>query len=107
MPTELSKAELESLDNTMLCAKWIISQFQAIHCDSIARIFQKALDDAYSWIQTMAANDDLPHKCADPIHLNEAQIIHNILVRYASINNPEVRKTILSKMMSFTAGQIQ
>lgn len=90
----------EGLVNTMSCARWLVQQFEVLDCASIARIFQKAVDDADSWIQTMAMGGALPKESADPIRAREAELIHNMLVKYASINDPSTRNALLSNMIS-------
>ncbi|MCB9990721.1 MAG: hypothetical protein H6867_05005 [Rhodospirillales bacterium] len=94
----LNREEIESLDHILLCAKWIVGQFESIHCQSIANIFQKAIDDANAWIHNMVANENLPDQCEKSIHQREAEMIHSILVRYASIGNPEIKQNFLKKM---------
>ncbi len=90
----------DALTKTMNCARWIVQEFEALQCASIARIFQRAVDDADSWIQTMALRGRLPRESEEPIRAKEAAVIHNILIRYASIEDPVVRKDILGKMMA-------
>lgn len=90
----------DGLNKTMSCARWIVREFEELQCDSIARIFQRAVDDADSWIQTMALRGRLPDACEEPIRAKEAAVIHNILIKYASIDDPIMRQDILGKMMA-------
>jgi hypothetical protein len=90
----------DGLQKTMNCARWIVQEFQSLHCAGIARIFQRAVDDADSWIQTMAVRGQLPSESSEPIKAKEAAVIHNILIKYASIDDPAMRKIILGKMMA-------
>jgi hypothetical protein len=84
----------------MNCARWLVREFETLDCASIARIFQRAVDDADSWIQTMALRGKLPSESEAPIRAKEAEVIHNILIKYASIDDPGMRRDILGKMMS-------
>lgn len=90
----------DGLNKTMNCARWIVREFEALQCSSIARIFQRAVDDADSWIQTMAMRGRLPKEADEPIRAKEAAVIHNLLIKYASIDDPAMRKDVLSKMMA-------
>lgn len=90
----------DGLNKAMNCARWLVREFESLQCDSIARIFQRAVDDADSWIQTMALRGKLPNECEEPIRAKEAAVIHNILVKYASIGDPTMRQDILGRMMS-------
>jgi|GEM_PF-5752637 len=94
--------QTDELDKTMLCARWLVHQFEAIECESIAKIFQKAVNDADAWIHNMVIKGDLPKECFEPIKAEEISLLHNILVRYASINNPDLRREILDQMMENT-----
>lgn len=99
MPKKKSNARAEGLINTMNCARWLVQQFEELDCASIARIFQKAVDDADSWIQTTAVGGRLPKECIDPIRAREASQIHHMLVKYASIDSPQTRQLILQSML--------
>src|SRR5688572_26978636 len=99
MPNKMNSARAKSLINTMGCARWIVGQFEELGCDSIARVFQRAVDDADAWIQTKALNGHLPKEAAEPIKSKEAIMIHNLLIKYASISDPERRKQILDDML--------
>jgi hypothetical protein len=90
----------DALAKTMDCARWIVQEFETLQCASIARIFQRAVDDADSWIQTMALRGKLPRESEEPIRAKEAAVIHNILIRYASIEDPVIRRDVLGKMMA-------
>lgn len=102
MLTKLKDNQAEELENTMLCARWLVHQFEELHCESIAKIFQKAVNDADSWIQTMVVQGNLPEEYAEPIKAKEAALIHNLLIKYASIDDPDLRKNVLDKMITFT-----
>lgn len=90
----------EELSQTINCARWLVKQFEELDCTSIAKIFQRAVDDADAWIQTMAVGGRLPKEIAEPIRAREASLIHNMLVKYASIDDPLARKDILNEMLS-------
>lgn len=47
----------------------------------------------------MALGGSLPEEMAQPIKVREATIIHNLLVKYASIEDPDLRSRVLSDMM--------
>ena len=102
MLTKLKDNQAEELENTMLCARWLVLQFEDLHCGSIAKIFQRAVNDADAWIQTMVIQGKLPEEYAEPIKAKEAALIHNLLIKYASIDDPDLRKSVLDKMMSST-----
>lgn len=99
MPNKANNTRAESLINTMSCARWLVGQFEELGCDSIARVFQKAVDDADAWIQTKAVNGQLPKEAAEPIKSKEVLLIHNMLVKYASIPDPKQREQILDDML--------
>jgi len=99
---QVDHSQAEELENTMLCARWLVGQFESLDQESIARIFQKAVEDAEAWIHTMVARGQLPREYGEPIKAREAAAIHNILIRYASIDDPDVRKNILAKMIAST-----
>lgn len=99
MPNRLNNSRAESLINTMSCARWLVGQFEELGCGSIARVFQRAVDDADAWIQTKALNGQLPKEVAEPIKSKEAVMIHNLLIKYASISDPEKREQILDDML--------
>lgn len=90
----------EELANTINCARWLVKQFEDLDCPSIAKIFQRAVDDADTWIQTKALGGQLPKETATPIRAREANLIHSMLVKYASIDDPIARRDILQDMLS-------
>lgn len=94
--------QAEALENTMNCARWLVREFENINCDGIAVIFDRAISDAETWVQTMVEKRALPEGCSDSIRAHEAAEIHNILIRYASIDNPDIRKKVLERMSSST-----
>ena len=94
--------QIEALENTMNCARWLVHEFENINCDGIAIIFDRAVSDAETWVQTMVENGALPEGCSNSIQAHEVAEIHSILVRYASIDDPNVRKKILERMSSST-----
>ena len=100
--TETQNAPPKEFEQLLLCAHWIVGQFEDMHLYSIAKIFQLAVEDAESWVHTMAANDGLMQEYDDVIKLTEAQAIRGLLVKYANIQDPEKRKEVLEKMNSVT-----
>ncbi len=97
---ENTKEWAESIENTMCCARWLVREFENISCDGIASIFDRALKDAEILIQKMSVSEDLPRSCSESIRQREANLIHGILVRYASIDDEILRKKILDGMMA-------
>ncbi|AEP10306.1 hypothetical protein [Micavibrio aeruginosavorus] len=95
-PKELA----ENIENAMCCARWLVREFENISCDGIASIFERAVKDAEFLIQKMSISDDLPRSCFESIRQKEANMIHGILVRYASIDDEVLRKKILDSMMA-------
>ncbi len=95
-------SDIEELENTMLCARWLVHQFEDLHFESIARLFQRAIDDAEAWIETMVRNGEMPEKATEPIKAEEAKAIHNILIKYASIDDAGIRQDILREMQRMT-----
>lgn len=102
LQNEMYSYDYEELENTLLCARWIVHQFENLKFESIARLFQRAIDDAEAWIGTMVQNGELPENCIESIKAEEAKIIHNILIKYASIDNSQLRKEILDEMLRIT-----
>ena len=99
---KLYSYDSEELENTMLCARWLVHQFENLQFESIARLFQRAIDDAEAWIETMVQSGALPVDCLEPIKAEEAKAIHNILVKYASIDDAQMRQDILNEMLRIT-----
>lgn len=98
----LSEQDAAQIENVMLCARWLVHQFENINCGSVARLFQKAIDDAEAWVQTKILNGEISEQYGEPIKSREAKIIHNILIKYASIEDPEMRDAILGEMIGAT-----
>ena len=95
-----SKEWAENIENTMCCARWLVREFENISCNGVASIFDRAVKDAEVLIQKMSVSEDLPRACLESIRQKEANLIHGILVRYASIDDEIVRKKILDGMMA-------
>lgn len=96
----LSKEDIENLGRIVLCAEWVVGQFEAANCQSIANIFREAIDDANAWIHNMVSHEDLSESYSKTMRQREVEILHSILVRYASINNSEVKEKALERMIS-------
>lgn len=96
--------DIQELDNLILCAKWLVVQFENINCKSLAAIFQKSINDSEAWIENMVEQSLLPQKNLELIKLGEAESIRKILIKYASINDPDIRKDILDRMVSIANG---
>ncbi|NCC21907.1 MAG: hypothetical protein EOM26_05515 [Alphaproteobacteria bacterium] len=106
MQVQTKEMHAEELENIMLCARWLVHQFENINCHSLAVIFQKAINDAEAWIQTMVRHGTIPPEFSEPIKAREAELIHGILVKYASIDDPEMRREALDKMLEATRRKI-
>ncbi len=98
-----NKEKTQDLENAMNCARWLVREFENINFSCIAMLFDRAVSDAETWIQTMVEDGALPEGCAQSIQAQEAAKIHTILVRYASIDNPVIREKILERMSESTA----
>lgn len=94
----MEENKLDELDKTMLCAKWIVTQFEKNGYSSISRIFQIAVNDAEAWIHAMVTEGKISKDSFEPIKAEEVKLLHNILVRYASISNPDHRNKVLESM---------
>jgi len=92
------KIKADDLENTIICAHWLIEEFEKINLHSVAQIFQRALDDTLSWLNTMSPQDGYFQKYSEDVKTREAQLIRDILIKYASIQNPHKRKKALQKM---------
>lgn len=98
----LGAEDLKELENIMLCAKWLIVQFENLDLLGLARLFQNAVSDAEAWIENMIYKEEFSSDFLDPVKDQESKAIYNILVKYASIGDPEIRKRILSEMSNAT-----
>lgn len=98
-----NQGKTQDLENAMNCARWIVREFENINFPCIAMLFDRAVSDAETWIQTKVEDGALPEICAQSIQAQEAAKIHTILVRYASIDNPAIREKILERMSESTA----
>lgn len=92
-----SKSISQDLNNIFLCAEWLVGQLRIIDQELVARIFQKAIDDAYSWIRS-EGEVDLSILGRDFIKEQEVEAIHRILRRYAAIDNSRIRGLMLGEM---------
>ena len=92
----------EELHNILTCIRWLIQQLEEMQYDSIAVVFQKAVDDAEGWIHTMSENGLSLTERNEKLFLSEALMIRKLLVRYSSIQDPETRKSILEDMAQLT-----
>ncbi len=99
---EPNHADVEEVRNTLVCAKWLVHQFENMNMHSVASLFQQALSDAEIWIENMTDQDGLEHKFVEEVKEQEAKAIHNILVKYASIDDKDIREGILSEMLRIT-----
>ena len=97
MPNKKNNDRAEALINTMGCARWLVGQFEEIDCGTLAKFFQRAVDDADAWIQTKAVDGQLPKETAAPIKAREVLMLHNLLVKYSSFS-PDIRERFLSEM---------
>ncbi len=94
--------DYEELQNTLLCAHWLVHQFENLELQSIANLFQQALNDTESWLETMSNTGIIDYQCLETVKEREAKAIHNILIKYASIENKEIREGILGEMLRIT-----
>ena len=100
MRTSERNLKTEDLQNTLLCAHWLIGQFDTMGMKSVANIFQRALDDTMSWIGNMSTPSGSLAPYQGDIEIREVKILRSFLIKYASIHNPEERKKALEKMRS-------
>ena len=100
--TALIDYDHEELHNILTCIRWLIQQLEEMHYESIAVVFQKAVEDTESWIHTMLESGLTLTEKNEKLFLNEALIIRKLLVRYSSIQDPEIRKSILENMARLT-----
>lgn len=99
---EEDRDEFEQIENTLLCAKWLVKQFEDLKLITVARLFQNAIDDSEAWIHTMISQEKWSKQHADKIREQEAKSIHNILIKYASINDVQIREELLNEMLRIT-----
>jgi len=90
----------EELENTMACARWLVREFEQLNCQSLANLFQNSVEDAEVWISHMGNSDHVKYKYESKIKEKEAQAIHRMLIKYAGINDANIRKKIIKEMMN-------
>ncbi len=98
MKISMQKKRNSDLENTLVCAHWLIEEFEKMGLLSIAKIFQGALDDSIAWLNTMPPQNNQAKKYRATAKIREAQVIRDILVKYATIQDPIKRKKVLDKM---------
>lgn len=96
----MSKIPTDDLNNIMTCARWLVREFEKIHCPSLANLFQKAVDDAESWILHMKDYGHLSTPPSEAAMQKEAELIRDLLMRYANIKDPEIRTSFIQGMLS-------
>lgn len=84
----------QGLDGVIVCAKWLVSELERLGCQSLANIFDKAVEDAESWIENMGEQQDVSD-CKEAIEAREAYQILTLLKKYAAIQDPEKRQALL------------
>jgi uncharacterized protein YutE (UPF0331/DUF86 family) len=95
-------SNFEEIQNILMCAKWLVHQFENMNMQSVANIFQQALNEAEIWVETMAQNGRIEYEHIEQVKEQEAKAIHNILVKYASIEDKDIRDGILNEMLRMT-----
>ncbi len=98
MKIPMQKKQYSDLENTLVCASWLVEEFEKMGLHSIAKIFQGALDDSIAWLNTMPRQNSQAQKYRATAKIREAQVIRDILVKYATIQDPIKRKKVLEKM---------
>lgn len=98
----------QEIENVLLCAHWLVRQFEEIRCQELAALFSRAVEDAEAWVHSMVITGRLADDAEAPIEEREAKSIHRILVKYASISDEGARENILQEMIRLTyADQIK
>lgn len=97
-----NEIDFQEVEKVMVCAKWIIYQFEELSCLTLARVFQKAFDDAEAWIENIPQSKDHQGASEPRPFLLDAEVIRKLLIRYASIRDINTRHDILKGMEEIT-----